>query len=127
MWDMCLYLPTLLGPPSACRNLQVERTRNNTITVLWERPLVTGRDDYYYNIYHSNPDNAASFTQHNSNPLITTSSVVRYSVSGLRPHTRYTIRVSVLNGVSDLDQAGEDGRKSEVVATTGDICMFIVC
>ena len=46
-------------------------------------------------------------------------------MSGLRPQTRYTIRLSVLNGVSDQDSAGEDGRKSEVMATSGDISMYI--
>ena len=97
----------------------------NTITVMWERPLITGRDDYFYNIQYSNPDIPESFVQHNSNPLITTSPVVRYSLSGLRPQTRYTIRLSVLNGVSDRDSVGEEGRRSEVTATTGDISMHI--
>ena len=62
--------------------------------------------------------------QHTSNPLITASPVVRYSVSGLRPQTRYTVRLSVLNGVSDQDSAGVEGRRSEVMATTGDISMY---
>ena len=116
-------LPSCIGPPSACRNLLVieSRTRANTITVMWERPLITGRDDYYYNIYHSNPDLQGSFFLHNINPLITTSPLVRYSVSGLRPLTNYTIRVSVLNAVSDQDTAGEEGRRCEVTAMTGDI------
>ena len=111
------------GPPSAARNFQVlePRTRANTITVMWERPLITGREDYYYNIQYSNPDNPGSFIQHNSNPLITTSPVVRYSVSGLQPQTRYTIELSVLNGVSDQDSAREEERRSEVIATSGDV------
>ena len=116
-------LPSFSGPPSACRNLQVieSRTRANTITVMWERPLTTGRDDYYYNVHHSNPDLQGSFLLHNINPFIKTSPLVRYSVSGLRPLTNYTIRVSVLNGVSDQDTAGEEGRRCEVTAITGDI------
>ena len=111
------------GPPSACRNFRVleSRTRANTITVMWEHPLITGRDDYYYNIHHSNPDLPGSFVQHNLNPLITSSPLVRYSVSGLQPQTRYTIRLSVHNGVSEQDLTGEEGRRSEVTATTGDI------
>ena len=117
------------GPPSVARNLQVleSRTRANTITVMWERPLIIGRDDYFYNIQYSNPDIPGSFVQHNSNPLITTSPVVRYSLSGLRPQTRYTIRLSVLSGVSDQDSAGEEGRRSEVMATTGDISKYMCC
>lgn len=88
---------------------------------MWERPSITGRDDFYYNIHHSNPDIPGGFMLHNVNPLITSSPLVRYSVSGLRPRTRYTIRVSVLNGVSEQNSAGEEGRRSEVMATTGDI------
>ena len=120
----CIFtLPSFAGPPSVCRNLQVieSRTRANTITVMWERPLITGRDDYYYNVHHSNPDLQGSFLLHNINPFIKTSPLVRYSVSGLRPLTNYTIRVSVLNGVSDQDIAGEEGRRCEVSAITGDI------
>ena len=119
-------LPPLIGSPSACHNLQVieSRTRANTITVMWERPLITGRDDFYYNIHHSNPDLQGSFLLHNINPFIKTSPLVRYSVSGLRPLTNYTIRVSVLNAVSDQDTAaGEEGRRCEVSAITGDISM----
>ena len=115
------------GPPSAARNLQVleSNTRAITIKVMWERPLITGRDDYYYNIHYSNPDIPGSFVQHNSNPFVATSQVVRYTLSGLRPQTRYTIRLSVLNGVSDQDSGGEEGRRSEVTATTGDISTHI--
>ena len=100
------------------------KTRANTIAVMWERPSITGRDDYYYNIHYSDPDSPGDFIQHNPNPLITTSPLVRYSVSGLRPQTRYTIRLSVLNGVSEQDLAGEAGRRCEVIATTGDLSMF---
>ena len=42
-------------------------------------------------------------------------------MSGLRPRTRHTIRVGVHNGVSEQDVAGETGRRSEVMAVTGDI------
>ena len=84
--------------------------------------MITGRDDYYYEIHHSDPDAPGNFKQHNINPLITTSPMVRYTVSGLRPHTNYTIRVKVLNGVSEQDTSGEEERHCEVTATTGDIC-----
>ena len=113
----------MVGPPSSGRDFHIleSRTRANTITVMWQRPLITGRDDFYYNIEYSDPDIPGNFIKHNSNPLTTTSPIVRYSVSGLRPQTRYTIRLSVLNGVSEQDSAGEEERRSEVVATTGNI------
>ena len=116
----------LLGPPSACRNLKVnsERTRANSIRIEWEYPLITGRDDYYYNVHYSDPDQPGTFIRHNVNPLVKTSPLVGYSVSGLRPLTTYIIRVTVLNGVSEQDTEGEEGRRCEVSATTGDIRML---
>ena len=113
------------GPPSAAQNFQVlqSRTRANSITVMWERPLITGRDDYFYNIQYSNPDNPGSFVQHNSNPLVTTSPVVRYSLSGLRPQTGYTIRLTVLNGVSEQDSSGEEGRSWQPLVIS--VCIVI--
>ena len=111
------------GPPSACRNLRVyhPRTRANTITVRWDQPLITGRDNYHYYIYYSNPDIPENFTRHNRNPFIKDSSVVQYSVSGLRPLINYTIRMTVHNGVSDQDPEGEQRRRCEVSGVTGDI------
>jgi hypothetical protein len=93
---------------------------------MWGQPLITGRDDFYYNIHYSNPDHAGNFSLHNSNPLTTTSPVVRYSVSGLQPQTRYTIRVSVHNGVSEQDLGREEERISEIMATTGIISMLTI-
>ena len=94
------------------------RTRENSITVRWNRPAITGREDYYYNIHHSNPDLPGSFIKHNSNPYISSSPILQYTVSGLRPLTNYTIRVTVHNGVSDQDLAGEK-RWCEVTAASG--------
>ena len=101
------------------------RTRNNTITILWEKPLLTGRPDYYYNVYYSDPDLPGSFILHNLNPLVKSFPLVSYSVSGLRPMTSYTVRVSVLNGVSGQDPDGEEDRRCEVTTTTGDISMYL--
>ena len=115
-----------IGPPSACRNLKVNaaRTRANTITITWERPLIIGRDDYYYDIHYTDPDfpGEMRFIQHNLNPFIKNSPLVQYSVSGLRPLTNYTIRITVHNGVSEQDLKGKGKRMCQVSATTGDIC-----
>ena len=102
-----------------CRNLRVlkERTRANTITVRWERPLITGID-YYYDIFYSDPEQPGNFKKHNRNPFIKNYSLVTYSVSGLRPLTSYTIRVVVRNGVRGQDP------ECEVSETTGDIRML---
>ena len=114
---------TLSGPPSACTGLTVDhqRTRENSITVRWNRPAITGRRDYFYNIHHSNPDLPGNFTKFNTNPYISTTPFLQYTVSGLRPLTNYTIRVTVHNGVSDQDLAGEEKRWCEVTATSGEM------
>ena len=114
------------APPSGCRNLHVfeERTRSNTISVRWERPEITGRDDFYYNIFYS-VDNQ-TFTQHNIRPSAKRDLLVDYSLSGLRPLTSYTIRVTAENGVSDQEERGET-RSCEVVGRTGDTSKKLLC
>ncbi len=109
-----------IAPPNNCKSLQVvaERTRGNTITVRWERPGITGRDDFYYNIFYF--EDNQTFTQHNRRPYVKQDSLVDYSVSGLQPLTSYTIRVIPENGVSDQEEGGQS-RSCEVVAVmTGD-------
>ena len=107
------------APPSACRNIELvqQRTRGNSITVRWERPEITGRDDFYYNIFHS--EDNQTFTQHNRRPYVKQDALVDYSVSGLQPLTTYTIRVISENGVSGQEEGGQS-RSCEVVAMTGD-------
>ena len=120
------YTPSIcIGSPSACRNLLVNtaRTQANTIAITWERPLITGRDDFYYNIHYTDPDfpGEMGFIQHNHNPFIKDSPLAQYSLSELRPLTNYTIRVTVHNGVSDQDPGGKEERMCQVSTTTGDI------
>ena len=95
-----------------------ERTRANTITVRWERPEISGRDDLYYNIFYS--EDNQTFTQHNTRQYVKRDLLVDYSLSGLRPLTSYTIRVMAENGVSDQEERGET-RSCEVAGRTGDI------
>ena len=115
-----VHVKCCIGPPSACRDLQVfePRTRANSITIRWMRPLITGRDDYFYNIHYSSN---GTFVRHNRSPLIKSSNFVEYTLSGLRVLTDFTVRVSVHNGVSDQDPSGEEQRRCEVNGTTGDI------
>ena len=108
-----------IAPPNNCKSLQVvtERTRGNTITVRWERPEITGRNDLYYNIFYS--EDNQTFTQDNSRPYVKQDALVDYSVSGLRPLTTYTIRVIPENGVSDQEEGGQS-KTCEIVARTED-------
>ena len=90
----------------------------------WERPLITGRDDFYYTIHYS--EDNKTFTQHNINPLVKTGTQVEYTLSGLKTLTWLTIRVEVHNGVSDQDQGGVEERRCEVTGLTGDIRKQII-
>lgn len=87
----------------------------------WDRPSITGRDDYYYTVHYSDPDNRTSFLQHNAEPLVKDGSVVEYTLSGLQVLTEFTIRVVVHNGVSEQDPGGMEGRTCEVGGVTGNI------
>lgn len=106
-----------------CTNLRVlePRTRSNSITVRWDRPSNTGRDDYYYTVHYSDPDDRTSFLQHNPERLVNTGPEVTYTLSGLRALTEFTIRVVVHNGVSEQDSGGVKGRICEVGGVTGNI------
>ena len=86
----------------------------------WERPLITGRDDFYYTIHYS--EDNKTFTQHNINPLVKTGTQVDYILSDLKTLTWLTTRVDVHNGVSDQDPGGVEERRCEVTGLTGDIC-----
>ena len=111
-----------VAPPTSCGNLQVvnDRTRATTMTVRWNRPEITGRDDFYYNIFYS--ENNQTFVQHNPRRYIKKDFEVDYSLSGLKPLTKYLIKVVVENGVSDqLLDVSEENRKCEVfTGETGD-------
>jgi hypothetical protein len=103
------------------------KTRANSITVRWNRPSITGRDDYYYTVHYSDPDNHTSFLSHNPEPLVKTGPVVEYTLSGLRVLTEFTIRVVVHNGVSEQDPGSEADRMCEVGGVTGTISKCGMC
>ena len=107
----------LSGPPSACTNLAVQSKTSSSAIIRWNRPETVGRPDYYYNVYVSDPDRVNTFIQDNNQDYVDGRSRPTYSVSGLRPHTSYVIRVSVHNGVSDQDP-NEQMRQCEVNVMT---------
>jgi hypothetical protein len=82
------------------------------LTVEWERPEITGRDDYYYVLQYTDGESVGS------NQVINRSQVVSQLITGLKPVTKYTIMVTVVNGVSDQDMENEFKRTCELVVTT---------
>ena len=86
--------------------------RAQSLKVEWQRPEVTGRDDYYYILQYTDGESVRS------NPVINRSQVVPQVISGLKPVTEYTITVTVVNAVSDQDRENEFKRRCELVVTT---------
>ena len=101
-----------LGPPSACRNIKSTFIGAQSLNVEWERPEVTGRDDYYYILQYTDGESIGS------NQVIDRSQVVSQLITGLEPVTRYTITVTVVNGVSNQDMENEFKRRCELMVTT---------
>ena len=103
-------------PPTAVRNLTVIDTTNTSITIEWEPPEEIGRDDCYYNVEHSDPNDISKYIQHEES--INCSDTTMYDVTGLQPITTYIIRISVHNGVSGNDSQNDDRRRRQINGTT---------
>ena len=111
------------GPPTTITNLIVTGTTSTTITVRWNRPTITGRSDYYYVVEYTDPDEVGAVYIPDNSRLVNGNTQVTYTVagaggSGLQADTEYIIRVSVHNGVSDLDGENADDRRQQVQVTT---------
>ena len=120
------------GPPTTITNLTVTGTTSTTITVRFKRPTITGRSDYYYVVEYSDPDGVGEeYIQDNNSRLVNGNNQVTYTVagadsSGLQANTEYIVRVSVHNGVSDLDGENADDRRQQVQVTTPEGGTYII-
>lgn len=109
-----LYL--CAAPPGSITNLNNRETTNNSITITWNRPAVTGRSDFYYEILVS-VSNERTRTVVDSY-YQDSRSMVDYTISDLRAFTSYAIFVVTHNGVSGQDQENEDRRTVQVTGDT---------
>ncbi|CAI8036642.1 Ephrin type-A receptor 5 [Geodia barretti] len=101
-------------PPSAPGSLSLS-PQQSSITVRWSAPAdLGGRTDLYYQVEISDPDNLGSFT----GTVFLSGSTTSRTISGLRPHTQYCVRVTAHNGVSDQDPDGEHLRTVEECTRT---------
>ena len=117
------YIFPCAGPPTTITNLIVTGTASTTITVRWNRPTITGRGDYYYVVEYTDPDEVGAVYIQDNSRLVNGNTQVTYTVdgadgSGLQADTEYIVRVSVHNGVSDLDGENKDDRRQQVQVTT---------
>ncbi|CAI8051432.1 Ephrin type-A receptor 5 [Geodia barretti] len=103
-------------PPSAPRSLSL-RPQQSSITVRWSAPAdLGGRRDLYYQVEISDPDNLGSYT----GTVFLSGSTTSRTISGLRPHTQYCVRVTAHNGVSDQDPDGEHLRTDDDCSRTSE-------
>ena len=107
------------------RNLRVHELTQTTVTLRWEKPSITSRDDFYYEIFRSEENTVSEYT------LLTrlrgdTRATVEYRDAQLTPATTYVYRVIVHNGVSYQDSLNVHLRTREVTDTTLDGCKFKV-
>ena len=105
------------APPGPVRNLHTTTITSTSVSLSWTRPEVTGRDDFYYSIEYSDPDDTGSFILSNGN-YVNSALTVSYTVPNLRPNTPYTIRVTTHNGVSDQDTENEALRRVDLPTRT---------
>lgn len=115
MHDIIIYSP---GPPTACSNIRINLLGDRRMDVVWQKPSIVGRDDFYYILKWSaslSPSMLASLglSGREINGSVTVfdrSDTVSQSITGLRPETPYSISVTARNGVSDQsDSAGNNG------------------
>ena len=104
-------------PPSEVSNLVVVSSTDTTITLRWTRPLTTGRSDFFYKVFYSDPDSIGDFISSEDN-LVTNSGTVTYEVTGLVPFTSYILQVTTHNGVSDQDPDNSHLRVQDVSSST---------
>ena len=100
-------------PPSASGGLTL-RAQQTSITVEWSSPALTGgRFDLYYQVEHSDPDKDGTYT----GTVYLNGRSTSQSLTGLRSHTQYCVRVIAHNGVSDQDPDGTHHRTVEECIT----------
>ena len=109
-----LYFSLCAEPPSTPRSLSLN-PQQSSITVRWSAPADLGeRRDLYYQVEISDPDNLGSYT----GTVFLRGSTTSRTISSLRPHTQYCVRVTSHNGVSDQDPDREHLRTVEECTTT---------
>ena len=119
----CLFfLPLLADPPSAPLGLTQTESTDNSLSISWNRPVSDGgRSDLFYRVLYSDPDPdkvgvmiEANCTQ-SFNRCVTEHEC---TITDLQPATKYVVRVSAHNGVSDQNEGGALARLTQVTLET---------
>ena len=121
-------LPILFSsaPPSAVRNVRVtEPVGNTTVEVHWDPPLSNGgrTDGFHYNVEYREVGDLGAWIRANENRIRSNT----YLISGLKPVTRYVIRIIAGNNVSDQEPGSVGDRTTERVVKTEVGRKFLHC
>ena len=112
-----LQIQFILAPPSAVRNVRVtEPVGNTSVEVHWDPPLSNGgrMDGFYYNVEYREVGDLGAWIRANENRIRGNT----YLVRGLKPVTRYMIRIIAGNNVSNQESESVGDRTMERVVTT---------
>ena len=112
-------LPILFSsaPPSAVQNVRVtEPVGNTTVEVHWDPPLSNGgrTDGFHYNVEYREVGDLGAWIRANENRIRRNT----YLIRGLKPVTRYRIRIIAENNVSDQEPGSVGDRTTERVVKT---------
>lgn len=110
-------MPILLGPPSQCTNMSMVSTSETNIVIQWSRPAITGRPDFFYKVFHSDPDRLGEFIAIDER-FISNDSIVTYNITNLQPSRTYVMKVQTHNNVSDQDYVNNNMRECNIIAST---------
>ena len=114
-----LQIQFILAPPSAVQNVRVtEPVGNTTVEVHWDPPLSNGgrMDGFYYNVEYREVGNLGAWIRANEDRIRNNT----YQVRGLKPVTRYIIRIIAGNSVSDQEPETVGDRTIERVVKTAE-------
>ena len=97
-------------PPTEPRDLNVTAESSRVIRFSWLLPDEDGgRDDLYYQVEYSDPDDLGTYI----GTMYLSGGSTSHSFSDLRPYTQYCVRVTAPTGVSDQDPDGTHLRTVE--------------
>lgn len=103
-------------PPTEVCDLRVTNTNDTSITLEWNRPKITGRNDYYYEIVITDTSDGTTTTV--DSMYSNNGTTVTYVIHNLKPATRYTIAITTHNGVSGQDNENKDRRTATGTGVT---------
>ena len=98
---------------------------NTTVEVHWDPPLSNGgrTDGFHYNVEYREVGDLGAWIRANEDRIRSNT----YLICGLKPVTRYMIRIIAGNNVSDQEPESVGGRTTQSVVKTAEGGKFLHC